>query len=49
MKKAISDTLHYIRERTVDMNEEEYALFLEQMKDELSHMQFLLEWKDSDE
>ncbi len=49
MKKAIRDTLHYIRECTVDMSGEEYAMYLEQLKDELSHMQFLLEWTDSDE
>ena len=49
MKKAMNDVLCYIRERTVEMNEEDYDMFLEQLKDEISRLQFLSEWTDNNE
>lgn len=49
MKKAINDVLRYIRERTVEMSEEDYEMFLEQLKDEISRLQFLSEWTDNNE
>lgn len=49
MKKAINDVLHYIRERTVEMSGEDYEMFLEQLKDEISRLQFLSEWTDNNE
>ena len=49
MKKAIDDVLRYIRERTVEMSEGDYEMFLEQLKDEISRLQFLSEWTDNNE
>lgn len=49
MKKAIGDVLRYIRERTVEMSEEDYEMFLEQLKDEITRLQFLSEWTDNNE
>lgn len=49
MKKAMNDVLRYIRERTVEMSEEDYDMFLEQLKDEISRLQFLSEWTDNNE
>lgn len=49
MKKAIDDVLRYIRERTVKMSEEDYEMFLEQLKDEITRLQFLSEWTDNNE
>lgn len=49
MKKTIGDVLRYIRERTVEMSEEDYEMFLEQLKDEITRLQFLSEWTDNNE
>ena len=49
MKKAIGDVLRYIRERTVEMSEEDYEMFLEQLRDEITRLQFLSEWTDNNE
>ncbi len=49
MRNAVADVLHYISERTLDLCEEDYSLFLEQLKDELSRLQFLEEWKEGEE
>ena len=46
MTEAIKDVLCYMRKRTVDMTEEDYELFLAQLKDEISQLQALAEWKD---
>ncbi len=49
MKQAMRDVLRYIRERTVEMDNATYVSFLEELRDEIQHMQFIAEWKEPEE
>lgn len=49
MEKAIADTLHYISERTVEMDETHYAQYLDRLKDEITRLQFISEWQEPEE
>lgn len=49
MKRAIADIIRYLRERTVDMDNNQFAILLDELKDEIERLQFLAEWKEPDE
>ncbi len=49
MKRAIADIIHYLRQRTVDLSNEQFTILLDELKDEIERLQFLAEWQDSDE
>lgn len=49
MKEALKDVLRYMRERTVDMDNDTYAIFLDELHDEIERLQFMSEWKEEDE
>ena len=49
MKRAIADIIRYLRERTVDMDNNQFSILLDELKDEIERLQFLAEWKEPDE
>lgn len=49
MKEALKDVLRYMRERTVDMGNDTYAIFLDELRDEIQRLQYMVEWKEEDE